>query len=108
MEPKETIFLVLVRVTLLGGKEAVAVDAFKVEDATTALNYARNMFIQSRGEAVVYGTTSFLVDMVTSVEAEVLAVLDETHPFNAPWLESIEMFEDFWEKEEQKVRADNR
>ena len=95
-------YLVLVRVNLLGGKEIVAVDAFRAEDADTALNYARNLFIRSGGEAVVYGKTAFFSGTISSVDSEVIGVLDEKHGGNSHWLASMDVFENFLEAEERK------
>ncbi len=110
MEAKKvlSVYLILVRVNLLGGKEIVAVDAFRAEDADTALNYARNLFIRSGGEAVVYGQASFFVGTIGSVETENLGVLDEAHKGNVCWMESIAVFERFLDEEERKAQISQR
>lgn len=102
--PEEPLFayLVLVRVSFIGGKETVAIDAFRAEDESTALNYARNLFIQSDGGAVVYGTCSFFVGTIAGVEAEIIGVLDEENPSNAGWIQSMDSFEAFLDAQEQK------
>lgn len=102
MATKEVLsaYLVLVRVNLLGGKEVVAVDAFRAEDADTALNYARNMFLRSEGEAVVYGQASFFSGTIGAVETEVIGVLTEEHETNAKWVASMDVFDTFLEREE--------
>lgn len=110
MATKEVLsaYLVLVRVNLLGGKEVVAVDAFRAEDADTALNYARNMFLRSGGEAVVYGQASFFNGTVGAVEAEVIGILDEEHETNAKWRTSMDVFDEFLEREELRDQLKQR
>lgn len=104
MEPEEVLsaYLVLVRVNLLGGKEVIAVDAFRAEDEATASNYARNLFLRSGGEAVVYGSVSFFAGTIGSVEAEVIGVLEQEHPSNAGWITSMDTFDAFLEREERR------
>jgi len=110
MATKEVLsaYLVLVRVNLLGGKEIVAVDAFRAEDADTALNYARNFFLQSGGEAVVYGRASFFAGTIGGIETENLGVLDEGHKDNAHWVESMDVFDKFLDDEERRAQLNQR
>ena len=105
MEPEAALacYLVLVQVNLLGGKEVIAVDAFQADSEATALNYSRNLFLQSGGEAVVYGKASFFAGTIGSVEAEVIGVLDEEHEFNTEWMHAIQVFEGFLEAEDRKA-----
>jgi hypothetical protein len=99
-------FLVRVYVTIAGGREILtAVDAFRAETEEEARNYAFNMFTTGVG-ATMYGDTMFILDAVGAVRAVIEEKIDLADPDNAKWLNSVDLFERFLEKQDARQESD--
>jgi hypothetical protein len=106
MPSKDKGFLVRVYVTIAGGKEILsAVDAFRAETEEEARNYAFNMFTTGMG-ATMYGDTMFILDAVGAVRAVIDKEIDLAAPENAKWLNSVDLFERFLEKQDARQKSD--
>ncbi len=89
MDDKNQVFLVMVTVQLLGGKEVVAVDAFDTRTRAEAKHWAMNTFLQAGDKAVVYGGIAFLPETVGSVAPVVLGRVDISDSENKRWHDEI-------------------
>jgi hypothetical protein len=89
-------YLVMVKVHLVGGQTVCAVDVFRAENESIALNYARNVFIKEKeAGAVTYGDAVFLTDTICALEASVLGIVDLELPGNSRLKGSADVFEEF-------------
>ena len=93
MTQNNPVFLVLAKITLLGGGEKTEVDVLPAESPEEAANIARNLFSQAGdSHGVVYGNSVFFPSSVMAVDAEVLAEIDVNTVNNYRWLKSLEAF----------------
>jgi hypothetical protein len=93
MPQNSTVFLVLAKVSLLGGGEKTEIDVIPALSPEEAANVTRNLFSQAgENNGVVFGESVFLPNSVMAVEAAVLAEIDLMLPTNHRWTKSLEAF----------------
>jgi len=98
-------YLVLVQAHMVSGQILSDFDVFRAEDAETAKNYARNIFIKEAGGAVTFGGTIYLADSISALVVKDVAVIDLEHPENHAHAASADVFEQFlkdYETQESK------
>ena len=97
-------YLVTLEVYFIGGSNILVTDAFRAENEPDAKNMAINVFIDKSNTAVMYGDALIVVDALAAIYFDEAEEIDLADPENKKWLDSVDVFEQFMEREHNEQR----